>query len=282
LIALPAANFVRFKITMTRRTTFKGVGVGYTRQGVGDTLVLLHGFLEDAGMWHGFVESYRDRFDIICVELLGNGVSDCTGYLHTMEEHAEAVLAVLEAEQVEKCTMIGHSMGGYVTLAFARKYPEKLAGYGLFFSTAYPDSERKKEDRERAVEAIKKHRDLFVEMTIPRLFNQERLEEFKADVAEYITGAKKQPGQGIVANTRGMKDRLDQTAILRDSKRPVLFIHGNSDPVLPNDLALKQVDGCDHINTLFLDGVGHMGHLEAPELCFPAIAEFIESVTVNG
>ena len=267
---------------MSRKTDFRGVDVGYTRKGVGETLVLVHGFLEDARMWDGFVEEYQNRFDIICVELLGNGVSGCTGYVHSMEEQVEAILAVLKVEKVEKCTMIGHSMGGYVTLAFAEKYPEKLSGFGLFFSTAFPDSEEKKLDRERAAEAIMKHKGLFVEMTVPRLFNQDGIEQFEDDIQACITTAKKQPVQGIVANTRGMKDRADRTQILQDSKLPVLFIHGNSDPVLPNDRAMEQVIGCDHITSHFLDGVGHMGHLEAPERSFSPIVQFMETLTSNG
>lgn len=256
--------------------------MGYSRHGVGESLVLIHGFLEDASMWDGFVEEYQDRFDIICVHLLGNGVSGCTGYVHSMEEQAEAIMAVLRAEKIEKCTMIGHSMGGYVTLAFAEKYLENLSGFGLFFSTALPDSEEKKLDRERAAEAIMKHKDLFIEMTIPRLFNPDGIEKFEQDINDCITGAKLQPKQGIVANTRGMKDRQNRINVLRDPKLPILFVHGNSDPVLPNDLAAEQVKDCDHISSHFLHGVGHMGHIEAPERSFSPIVQFMETVTVNG
>ncbi|MFT4526469.1 MAG: pimeloyl-ACP methyl ester carboxylesterase [Bacteroidia bacterium] len=277
-----SSNFKRSKITLVKKTKFKGVEVGYTRQGVGECLVLLHGFLEDSSMWGGFVTKHSDQFDIITVDLLGHGTSDCTGYVHKMEEQAEAVLAVLKVEMVEKCVVIGHSMGGYVALAFAELYPARLTGFGLFHSTAYRDSEAKKADRERAVNAIMDHPDLFVEVTIPRLFASNRHDEMKAEIKAVIDLAKGHSPQGIIANARGMKERKDQSELLRNASVPVLFVHGNEDPVLPNELAQKQTQGCKHITTHFIDNVGHMGHLEAPEKCFNAISSFMNSFIING
>lgn len=275
-------TFERCKITKVEKTKFKGVEVGYTRQGVGECLVLLHGFLEDSSMWGGFVTIYSDHFDIITIDLLGHGSSDCTGYLHTMEEQAEAVLTVLNLEKIEKCVMIGHSMGGYITLAFADLYPERLTGFGLFHSTAYPDSEAKKIERERAVNAIMDHPELFVELTIPKLFAANRHDDMKAEIEAAISLAKGHPTQGIIANARGMKVRKDRTDLLRKTSLPVLFVHGNEDPVLPNDLAKDQTCDCKHISAHFLDGVGHMGHFEAPEVSFRAISTFMNQLVVNG
>lgn len=277
-----SSNFEGFKITTVRTTRFKRVEVGYTRHGVGECLVLLHGFLEDSSMWDGFVANHSDQFDMITVDLLGHGSSGCTGYVHTMEEQAEAVLTVLKAENIEKCVMIGHSMGGYVTLAFAELYPERLTGFGLFHSTAYRDSEAKKADRERAVNAIMDHPDMFVELTIPRLFASNRHDEMKAEIEAAIDLAKGHSAQGIIANARGMKERKDQSEFLRKSSVPILFVHGNEDPILSNELARKQTLGCSHITTHFMDGVGHMGHSEAPEKCFNAISNFMNELVVNG
>ena len=282
LPGLIVSNFERFKITMVQKTKFKGVDVGYTRHGVGECLVLLHGFLEDSSMWDGFVADHSNQFDIITIDLLGHGSSDCTGYIHTMEVQAEAVLAVLKAENIERCAMIGHSMGGYVTLAFAVAYLELLTGFGLFHSTSYPDTEAKKKDRERAVKAIMDHPDLFVELTMPRLFAPSRLAEMKAEIEAAIELAKAHSPQGIIANAKGMKERKDQSEFLRNSSVPVLFVQGNEDPVLSNELAEKQTQGCAHITTHFIDGVGHMGHSEAPEKCFKAISSFMNKLVVNG
>ena len=277
-----SSNFERCKITQVRKTKFKGVEIGYTRQGVGETLVLLHGFLEDSSMWNGFVANHPDQFDIVTVDLLGHGYSGCTGYMHTMEEQAEAVLTVLKVEKIEKCVMIGHSMGGYVTLAFADLYQDRLNGFGLFHSTAYRDSEAKKIERERAVNAIMEHPELFVEITIPKLFASYRHDDMKAEIEAAIVLAKAHPTQGIIANARGMKERKDQSDFLRNTSLPVLFVHGNQDPVLSNDLAKDQTRDCEHISAHFLDGVGHMGHLEAPEKSFNAISDFMNELVVNG
>ena len=267
---------------MTKKTVYKGAEVGYTRQGVGEPLVLLHGFLEDSSMWDGFVVGHSDQFDLIAIDLLGHGASDCSGYVHTMEEQAEAVLGVLDAEEIEKCVMIGHSMGGYVTLAFAEKFEERLNGFGLFHSTAYPDTEPKKTDRERAVKAIMDHPDLFVELTIPKLFAPSQSEKMHEEMEDAIILAKTHPQQGIIANTRGMKDRVDRSDLLKEISVPVLFIHGNEDPVLSNELAHKQIDSCPNVTAHLLDNVGHMGHLEAPKKCFQTISSFMNQVMVDG
>ncbi len=264
-----------------RQTQFKDVNIGYSRSGVGNTIVLLHGFLEDSSMWDGFVADHSDQFEIVTVDLLGHGSSDCTGYVHTMEEQAEAVLSVLKIENIERCVMIGHSMGGYVTLAFADQYPDRLTGFGLFHSTAFPDSEAKKIERERAVIAIMDHPELFVELTIPKLFAANRLHAMKVEIDAAINLAKKHPTQGIIANARGMKERKDQSELLRRTSLPVLFVHGNEDPVLSNDLAKEQTRNCNHISAYFLDGVGHMGHLEAPEESFKAISDFMNELVEN-
>jgi pimeloyl-ACP methyl ester carboxylesterase len=276
------STFEGCQITKVKKTKFKGIEVGYTRQGVGKTLVLLHGFLEDSSMWDGFVADFASQFDLITVDLLGHGGSGCIGYVHKMEDQAEAVLAVLESEDVEKCVMIGHSMGGYVTLAFREKFEARLAGFGLFHSTAYPDTEAKKIDRERAVTAIMDHPNLFIEMTIPMLFAPSRREELNAEIDLAIMLAKVHSQQGVIANTRGMKDRLDRSELLKKGSMPVLFVQGNEDLVLSNELAQKQIENCPKVTAHFIDDVGHMGHLEAREKCFYAISSFMNEVFVNG
>jgi pimeloyl-ACP methyl ester carboxylesterase len=281
-ILVLVSNFGSLKDIKVKSEKFKGIEIGYIRQGVGEKLVLLHGFLEDSSMWGDFVAAHSDQFDMITIDLIGHGSSGCAGYVHTMEEHAEAVLSVLDKEEVKKCVMIGHSMGGYVTLAFADKFEERLVGFGLFHSTAYPDTEPKKVDRERAVAAIIDRPDLFVELTIPRLFPPSQHEEMNMQIEAAIDIAKTHPQQGVIANMRGTKDRKDRSELLKSSLLPVLFIHGNEDPVLSNQLAKKQIENCPNVTSHFIDNVGHMGHLEAPEKCFNAISSFMKKVVVNG
>ena len=123
---------------------FKGISIYYSQFGKGDSVVLLHGFLESSTMWNELIPTISLNHQIISVDLLGHGKTGCIGYVHTMEQMAEAVEAVLKHLKVELTTFIGHSMGGYVALAYAEKHPEKVTGLCLMNSTAMDDSPEKK------------------------------------------------------------------------------------------------------------------------------------------
>ena len=106
----------------------------------------------------------------ICIDLPGHGQSDCIGYIHTMEEMAEAVFAVVKHLRLRKISIVGHSMGGYVALALAEREPDMLRSLTLYHSTASADSMWKKQDRKRAIELIKKNHKSFIRASIPLLF----------------------------------------------------------------------------------------------------------------
>jgi pimeloyl-ACP methyl ester carboxylesterase len=122
---------------------FKNCPVFFTDQGEGPALVLLHGFLEDSSIFGNLMAGLSDDFRIVTIDLPGHGQSGILGYVHTMEDMAEAVNTVLSGLQIADCMMVGHSMGGYVALAFAALYPQSLLALGLFHSSAAADSEAK-------------------------------------------------------------------------------------------------------------------------------------------
>ena len=123
---------------------FKGAKIHFTDTRKGRCIVLLHGFLESMEIWNEYVKLLSKRYRVICIDLPGHGKSENIGYVHTMELMADCVKEVLYSLQITKCVMIGHSMGGYVTLAFAEKHERNLRGFALFHSHAAPDSEEKK------------------------------------------------------------------------------------------------------------------------------------------
>lgn len=222
-------------------------------------------------MWDDLSGTLASDFTVLRVDLPGHGESGSLNYIHTMDDMAEALRAIILQEKIQNPVMIGHSMGGYVALAYAEKYGAELSGLGLFHSTGFADSEEKKADRSRAIEAVMKHPELFAEMTIPNLFNPERREELKLPIDEAIHMARSQPVQGIVANLRGMMERPDRSEVFRKIAVPKLLVHGMQDPVLSTEGAELMCENVADVTSVFLDGVGHMGHIEAPvevEKCF--------------
>jgi len=137
--------------------TYKGIEINYNTYGKGIPLVFLHGFLENSTMWDTVIPSFSNTYKCITIDLLGHGKTGCLGYVHTMEDMANAVRVVLETTNTIDPICIGHSMGGYVSLAYLDLFSEGLSGLVLLNSTSYPDSEERKKTRSRAIEIVKKN-----------------------------------------------------------------------------------------------------------------------------
>lgn len=273
---------------MIKETYYKDSSISYREEGEGKTLVLLHGFCESSEIWDEFIQVLAKRFHVVAPDLLGHGKSEVSFHragfgdpVHTMEMMAESVNEVLKDCRVEKCTMIGHSMGGYTALAFAEIFPDKLAGLCLFHSSAMADTEEKRLDRDRAIEAVKKDRIAFLEGLIPKMFSPSNVEKMKKDVEKVLSIAKNIPGNGLIAALAGMRNRKDRQDILERADYPVMFIIGKDDLLIPFDRILPQIVMPVHSEVLMLSGVGHMGFYEAREKTLFAVERFMEE-TIRG
>ncbi len=240
---------------------YKGTPVFYSDEGTGQVIVLLHGFLENSSMWsdlkgHLIENDYR----VICMDLLGHGQTGCLGYIHTMEAMAEVVKAVLDTLQIERCKIIGHSMGGYVALALADLYPKLIESLCLMNSTALADDEEKKQNRDRAIAAVKENYKMFIRLSISNLFASKNRERLKHQIVSVREEALKTPLQGIIAALEGMKVRPDRTKVLKTGVYQKSMIIGRKDPVLDYEKTRTSVQGLDVKITEFPDG--HMSHIE--------------------
>src|ERR1044072_7106334 len=135
----------------------KDLSLFYRIVGKGEPVILVHGFAEDGSIWDGLADELGKEYAVIIPDLAGSGRSTGSMEQVSMDSMAEQINMILEKEKIASCIMIGHSMGGYITLAFAEKFPEKLKGLGLFHSTAFADSDEKKAARNKNVEFIKKN-----------------------------------------------------------------------------------------------------------------------------
>ena len=255
---------------------YKNTKISYSDTGKGNAVVLLHGFLENQTMWQDLVPELSKKYRIITIDLLGHGESECLGYVHSMEENADAVRAVLSKLRIRKAIFVGHSMGGYVALAFAEMYPTKVKGLVLQNSTSKADSEEKKTNRDRAIKAVKKDYSTFVRLSITNLFSEENREKMIDEIEKVKIEALKTPLQGIVASLEGMKIRKDRETLLRSATFPMLLILGKKDGVLNYEDNLKQIENTNVKLVTF--PAGHMSHIENREELKTVLLNFFKSI----
>lgn len=239
-------------------------------------VVLLHGYLESMLVWDDFVPFLYKQVRVVTLDLPGHGISVVKGPVHTMEFLAEVVKNTLDTLAIPRCTLVGHSMGGYVALAVCEKYPERLDGVVLFSSTPDADSEEKRENRLREialVEAGKK--ELLAKVAPEEGFapdNRQRMRDYIEDMVEQVFITE---DEGIVALLNGMIERPDRNEMLRLSPVRQLFILGKSDAYIPLEKAEALVATHPQAHVAWLEHSGHMGFLEEPQAAAAALLDFI-------
>jgi len=253
---------------------FKNIEVSFTDQGKGKAVILLHGFLGAQIIWKPFVDKLSKTNRVVTVDLLGHGNTSCLSYLHSMEEMAEAVQFVLSHLKLRKYFLVGHSLGGYVSLALAENNPDNIKGLVLFHSTAKADTEKKKLDRVRTENVIKRNATIFVEESIPNLFYTVK-KQHKRVIEKAKKIALSTSKQGMIAALEGMRVRLDREIVLKFAPYPILFIIGKEDNVLPYKELEMQAALSEKAKFITLEEVGHMGLLEAKEKTIALIKQFV-------
>ena len=191
---------------------------------------------------------------------------------------AEGVHAVLKTLDIPTLIMVGHSMGGYVTLAFAAKYPRMLKGFVLFHSHAAADSSENRIARDRTIAVVQKDHQGFIKNFIPELFDPSNVKKFSKEIEKLKELAQKTTKEGIIAALEAMKNRPDRRHVLVQSKVPLLFIIGKNDRKIPMEVIVQQTLLPEHSEMLLLDHVGHMGFIEASDVTFKALKGFAERV----
>ena len=252
----------------------KNTKVNFTFQGRGTAVVLLHGFLENSTMWNSISTQLSKKHKVICIDLLGHGATENHGYIHTMENQAELVKAILDHLNLKRCIVVGHSMGGYVALAFSQLFPANIKGLCLMNSTALPDSEEKKINRNRAIVAVKQNHKTFVRIAIPMLFSEENRAIFTYEIKEVTQEALKISPQGNIAALEGMKIRSNFTSIYKKAIFPIQMIVGKQDPALEYATLIAQTKDTNVDVVEFPDG--HMSHIENKNELIEALIKFIK------
>jgi pimeloyl-ACP methyl ester carboxylesterase len=212
---------------------FNNTPIFYTTTGSGEPLVLLHGFLESSTIWKDIITALKNKYTIIALDLPGHGKSGNISEIHSMELMAEVLHGLLEYLGISKSKLVGHSMGGYVALAFTERFPAAVDTLVLLNSTSISDSLERKENRDRALRIIESEKKSFIGMAIVNLFSTETRILFPAEIESLKKEAYSFSTEGISANIRGMKDRLDRTSILKNFPGHKWVVAGTQDPIVP-------------------------------------------------
>ncbi len=255
---------------------YKNIDVYYEDHGLGDVVVLIHGFLENTSMWNHLASKVSSSYRVVSIDLLGHGKTGNLGYIHTMQEMAESVLYVLQHLQIKSYVLVGHSMGGYVALVLAKTNSKAVRGLCLMNSTYHSDDSERKMLREKAIEAVRKNYGLVVKTSVTNLFAPESKDLYSDDIDFVINEALKTSVQGYVAAQRGMMNRENHFDFLKDLKSEKLIIIGFKDPVVDAErIILETLETSINCRTLPL---GHMSHIENKTENTYIIMQFIENI----
>ena len=263
---------------MIKTFQFLNSTICYRIEGKGKTVVFIHGYGEDSQIFNAQIDYLKNHCQLIVPDLPGSGNSTFLNVEHTVtvQDYAQCIAALLQQENIDQCIMLGHSMGGYITLAFAKSFPKLLTSFGLIHSTAFADSEEKKQNRLRSIEIIEQYGGYaFFKTTIPSLFGTNFKATSNEVVENLIEASKPFTKEALRQYTIAMMNRPDATNVLKDQQLPVLFILGTEDIAAPLNDVLQQtyLPQCSYIHVL--KEVGHMGMLEATNEMNEYLLEFI-------
>lgn len=236
------------------------INLSYERHGKGTPLVLIHGFPLDLSIWDNVVPLLENDFDLIVPDLRGFGESSTVDEPYTMLDFANDIAGLLDHLGVEKAALAGHSMGGYVALAFAREYPNRVSGLALVSSQAATDTPERKEGRYKTAQDVFENGVAVVaDAMTPKLSANKKVQDF----ANLLTKA--QSKSGVVGALKAMAEREDSTPVLSQFIFPLVLIHGDADALIPMDRAKDVKSILPGARLIELHGAGHMPMLEFPK-----------------
>lgn len=266
-----------------KQIIFRDKKIFYKAEGKGCPVILLHGFAETSDVWNDQLEKLKEYFFVIIPDLPGSGKSEMLEGNISINDYAEAIKAIADTEinsnKPALFSLIGHSMGGYITLAFAEKYPKLLNGFGLFHSSAYADDDAKKETRKKGIEFIENNgAGAFIKTTTPNLFSEKTKNKKPELIENLIQLAKGFSGDALVQYYHAMMARPERINVLKNFKKPVLFIIGKDDNAVPLKASLGQCHLPSVSFIKILESSGHMGMWEEKDEANKFVLNFLKHV----
>ncbi len=252
--------------------------IHYEEHGQGPVMILIHGFCECHEIWDNLISDLSNHFRVITIDLPGFGKSPIIKSNLTIKAVAEEVLERIKSLHIQKCVVIGHSLGGYVGIAIAKERPDLIQGLCLFHSTASSDSEEKKRNRDKVIAFIEKNgAHPFIETFVPGLFYKKSQESL--DIVHKI--ASKTSKNTIISYSRAMRDRPDMMGFLASFSNKILLIAGENDTIISKSALEDQVKLIPNGKLIVMAETGHMGMYEDVKHSLRALKDFAKSCFQN-
>lgn len=257
--------------------SFRKGKLSYTDKGKGKAILLLHGFLGCKELWSEHAKELSKTYRVISVDLPGHGNSDSLRYIHSMELFAEAIKTLVSYLKLKRIVLVGHSLGGYVSLAFAEKFPDAVRGLIMMNSTAKGDSASRKKSRNQLIGLIKKNKNRAIEMLVPNFFSyKSRTTHWK--VKKYLRSAKKCSSKAIVATIEGMKVRKEREIILHFSPFPYAYFIGEYDAIISLKDQTEEASLNQKGSSELFEHSSHMIYMEEEARSINRIRKFVSKL----
>lgn len=258
-----------------KRLRMQNSTVSYLDHGNGKPIILLHGFCGSSGYWEKVIPELSKNYRVIAPDLPGHGGSSMLNDGYGIDALADMIRDLLDELNLQQVTMFGHSLGGYITLAFAEKYSDRLNGFSLIHSTAFPDSDEAKLGRAANIEKVKKDGiHPLIDGLVPKLFSPDNLDEIYVEAAKTI-GYATSP-QGAMSTLLAMKDRPNRNNVLEGTELPVLLIAGESDQIIPSEKTFSVTKA--NVKQSLIKASGHMSMYENPTDLINEIKGFLSEM----
>ncbi|MEP6676170.1 MAG: alpha/beta hydrolase [Ferruginibacter sp.] len=260
----------------TKMISYRNQPLSYQLTGSGLPVVLVHGFGETVDVWQQQVHHLEKKYRLILPGISGSGLSVYNPELISLDDYAGSIKTILEAENIPVCAMLGHSMGGYIAMAFAVNFPKMLNALGLMHSSAAADNQEKIATRKKSIEFILSNGSAaYFKTSVPGLFSEKWAAANPLAVQELIEQVSFLLPEALAQQQQAMIGRPDRTEVLKNFSRPVLFIMGKQDKAVPFDIIMPQcyLPAESHIH--ILEQSGHMGMWEEPEKTNAALTGFL-------
>ena len=257
-----------------------GSTLSYLMLGHGPTVMLIHGFAEDHTIWEDQIHALSEHYCCIVPDLFGSGHSKNLDESHvrSLDDIAFCLKEILIAEKKEKIHLFGHSMGGYITLAFAEHFPAFLESFGLIHSTTYADNDEKKTMRSKIIQYWKAHGSQETQKnSVPGLFAEKN--RLMPRVAKQIKIAEQIATGNMIAYYRFIMERPDRTHVLMQTVLPVLIVAGKWDPAVPYMHSIEQIKHPSNGEIHLLEHSGHMGMIEETDKINQILRNFLTRIS---
>lgn len=264
---------------MIKRLRYLGEEIEIEVLGKGPALIFLHGFLGNKELFKPLAKRFVSSNKVVIIDLPGHGNSSSLAYVHSMELMAKMVKAVLDQLKIRRVTLVGHSMGGYVSLAFAELFTDQVKSMVLVNSTAAADTKEKINSRTQFIALLKKNKDKALRMLVPTFFNYKAVRQ-RQWIKSYLKSAERADLRGIVAAVEGMKKRAEREIVLKFAPYPFLIIGSKFDTVITSDALIQQAQLNSLGNFVELKNSSHMSFMEEEAELFKVIKTFLKRKSI--